>query len=172
MAALDKMYIKDWTDFCDLREWFIAFYPERIGCFYNLWLSYSEFQSRYENIKANSRTGIKQFYDTYIKPYKTLDLAAHAYVDGRHFFINSNNATYMDNIKGAKDIILEMKNKYDNLEQYLDENVSIAVTSTSFETDKILLWRCPLAFVREYLETNCGYKTKWYHKLFFKEVKR
>ena len=30
-----------------------------------------------------------------------------------------------------------------------------------------LIWRCPIEFIREDLEER-GYKTRWYHKLFFK----
>lgn len=36
-------------------------------------------------------------------------------------------------------------------------------------TDKYLYWHCPLDFVREYLETQCGYKkVNWFVKLFWK----
>ena len=35
--------------------------------------------------------------------------------------------------------------------------------------DIYLYWHCPLEFVREYLETQCGYKkANWFVKLFWK----
>lgn len=35
--------------------------------------------------------------------------------------------------------------------------------------DKYLYWHCPLEFIREYLETQCGYKkANWFVKLFWK----
>lgn len=35
--------------------------------------------------------------------------------------------------------------------------------------DKYLYWHCPLEFIREYLETQCGYKkANWLVKLFWK----
>jgi hypothetical protein len=36
--------------------------------------------------------------------------------------------------------------------------------------DNYLYWRCPLEFVREYLETQCGYKkANWFVKLFWRK---
>lgn len=45
---------------------------------------------------------------------------------------------------------------------------SCPITNTPFSVDKKLLWICPVPCVRKYLEEQCGYKTKWYHKLFWK----
>lgn len=53
----------------------------------------------------------------------------------------------------------------------LEEEYTSPVMNTSFSVDKKLLWICPIPCVRKYLEEQCGYKTKWYHKLFWKGKK-
>lgn len=48
-----------------------------------------------------------------------------------------------------------------------DRELPIAIFT--FTEDKYLYWHCPLDFVREYLETQCGYKkANWFVKLFWK----
>jgi hypothetical protein len=45
----------------------------------------------------------------------------------------------------------------------------LAVASFFSDTDRYLYWHCPLEFVREYLETQCGFKkANWFVKLFWK----
>lgn len=48
---------------------------------------------------------------------------------------------------------------------------SCPIMNTPFEVDKKLLWICPVPCVRKYLEQQCGYKTRWYHKLFWRGKK-
>lgn len=43
------------------------------------------------------------------------------------------------------------------------------IASFSYKQDRYLYWHCPLDFIREYLETQCGYKkANWFVKLFWK----
>ena len=52
-----------------------------------------------------------------------------------------------------------------------DKVINIITTIAHFlpYEDKYLYWHCPLEFVREYLETQCGYKkANWFVKLFWK----
>ena len=48
------------------------------------------------------------------------------------------------------------------------EDASLAIAHLSPKEDKYLLWHCPIEEVREYLTKQCGYKERWYYKLFFK----
>jgi hypothetical protein len=48
------------------------------------------------------------------------------------------------------------------------EDASLAIAKFSCKEDKYLLWHCPIEEVREYLIKQCGYKERWYYKLFFK----
>lgn len=45
----------------------------------------------------------------------------------------------------------------------------LPIANFRFKQDKYLYWHCPIEFVREYLETQCGYKkANWFVKLFWK----
>ena len=45
----------------------------------------------------------------------------------------------------------------------------LPIANFSFKQDRYIYWHCPLDFVREYLETQCGYKkANWFVKLFWK----
>lgn len=48
-------------------------------------------------------------------------------------------------------------------------DAKLIIASFLSHEDKYLYWYCPLEFVREYLETQCGYKkANWFVKLFWK----
>lgn len=47
--------------------------------------------------------------------------------------------------------------------------MKVPIADFRFKQDKYLYWHCPLDFVREYLETQCGYKrANWFVKLFWR----
>lgn len=49
------------------------------------------------------------------------------------------------------------------------DDIELPIANFSFKQDKYLYWHCPLDFVREYLEIQCGYKkANWFVKLFWK----
>ena len=50
----------------------------------------------------------------------------------------------------------------------LEEEYTFPVMNTPLSVDRKLLWICPIPCVRKYLEEQCGYKTRWYHKLFWR----
>lgn len=48
-------------------------------------------------------------------------------------------------------------------------SVKLSIATFTRKEDKYLYWHCPLDFVREYLEEQCGYKkANWFVKLFWK----
>jgi hypothetical protein len=45
----------------------------------------------------------------------------------------------------------------------------LIIAHFTFKQDKYLYWHCPLPFIREYLQRQCGYKkANWFVKLFWK----
>ena len=51
-----------------------------------------------------------------------------------------------------------------------DKWQKIMVADFTTSQDRWLYWHCPLDFVREYLETQCGYKkANWFVKLFWRD---
>lgn len=50
------------------------------------------------------------------------------------------------------------------------DNIQIDIAHFLSHEDRYLYWHCPLEFVREYLETQCGYKkANWFVKLFWRK---
>jgi hypothetical protein len=46
----------------------------------------------------------------------------------------------------------------------------VVVADFRIKQDRWLYWHCPLDFVREYLETQCGYKkANWFVELFWRD---
>lgn len=55
---------------------------------------------------------------------------------------------------------------------FKDDTVNIPMIIAHFlsHEDKYLYWHCPLEFIREYLENQCGFKkANWFVKLFWKQ---
>ena len=47
--------------------------------------------------------------------------------------------------------------------------MSLIIAHFFSHEDKYLYWHCPIPFIREYLEIQCGYKkANWFVKLFWK----
>jgi len=53
-------------------------------------------------------------------------------------------------------------------DEEFEKECELPVTNTPIKVDRKLLWICPIGFVRDYLLNNCGYKTRWYHKIFWR----
>mgnify|MGYP003302760916 CR=1 FL=1 len=50
------------------------------------------------------------------------------------------------------------------------DDAKITIAYFLSHEDEYLYWHCPIGFVREYLETQCGYKkANWFVKLFWKK---
>ena len=69
-----------------------------------------------------------------------------------------------------EDAVINVIEHYKKTANY-DCPKAFPVINTPYKVDKKLLWICPVPCVREYLEKHCGYKTRWYHKLFWKGKK-
>lgn len=49
-------------------------------------------------------------------------------------------------------------------------NIQMIIAHFLSHEDRYLYWHCPLEFIREYLETQCGYKkANWFVKLFWRK---
>lgn len=103
MAAIDKLYLKYYSDHKDFVIWCIQHKPSLLNNFYNPFITRNEWDKWQEEI--SSETKLKK----------------------------------------------------------------LPVANFRFKQDKYLYWHCPLDFVREYLENQCGYKkANWFIKLFWK----
>jgi len=164
MAAIDKMYVHSYYEYDDLRRWAIAYYPELLFYFYDIAMTPQQWES---NCKS------------YIKRQMAIakrDATKAMTSDGmwsveqliKHY---KESAGYDCPIEQAKEEVDAIYNDYYKTEYEWEDSYTCPIMNTPFEVDKKLLWICPVPCVRKYLEEHCGYKTKWYHKLFWKGKK-
>lgn len=164
MAAIDKLYVHTYYEYDDLRRWAIVYYPELLFYFYNITITSQSWENDVKRDVKNSLQIAKRNYkklghfknenEAVInrkKDYeaKGLDIPLYAITESVHYIIKYYNYTAED----------------------WEQSYSCPIMSTPFEIDKKLLWICPVPCVRKYLEEICGYKTRWYHKLFFRGKK-
>ena len=162
MAAIDKLYVHSYYEYDDLRKWAIAYYPELLFYFYNITTTYQDWE---DNCKAY----VKQHIAIAKRDYKMIgkeslaveNLIKHyKYVDG-----------YDCPREQAEEEAFAIIDAYHRTYRDWEEIYTCPVMNTPLEVDRKLLWICPVPCVRKYLEEQCGYKTRWYHKLFWKGKK-
>lgn len=154
MAAIDKLYVKHFFQFDDLRIWALI---HKLSLFNNLInpfdTSYQDWEQRKEDAYNNQKEIVNNFFTT----YPTLSDYQDAYKN------------YMTDIEAKHDWnnMVALKEKLEDEWEYKD-NISFPIARFTLKQDRWLFWHCPLDFIREYLIEQCGYKEKWYHKILFK----
>ena len=163
MAAIDKMYVHLYYEYDELRRWAIAYYPELLFYFYDITMTYQQWED-------NCRAYVKQHIDIAKRDYEKTGGTEYNAV---HNLIKRYKevAGYDCPLEQAQDEAFAIIDAYKRTAEDLEELYSVPIMNTPFKVDKKLLWICPVPCVRKYLEEHCGYKTKWYHKLFWKGKK-
>jgi hypothetical protein len=169
MAAIDKLYVKDFYEFREFVLWCNAYYPKLLFNMYDPFMSVTEWNSRKENIYNSDLKGCKQFHKRYdINDALTnVDEAAHNYAEINKGFCKDYESA-VDEIEYSINLMKRLKDK----ETYIDE-ISLPIANFIFIQDKLLKWRCPCECVREYLQKQCGVNPsyEWFYKLFWKGKK-
>ena len=167
MAGIDKLYVKSYEDYDEIRRWALVYYPELLLYFYDIDMTYSQFE-KYRNewaIREHKRAA---------HAFKTLcdgctDNAAAAANVIKYY----RNNGYECPSEQAKDEALSTIESYNRTyDEWLDM-YSMPIMTTPLNVDRYLKWRCPVRSVREYLHTHCGVDEKYefIYKLFFKGKK-
>ena len=162
MAAIDKLYITEYDDLANLRIWANAYYPKLFFWFYENALTIDE-----EEFNKLKKKRAKKFKETsvstwrQISPDNTLN-GAIAYL------MHEYNQTEEE---ARKDAEYYYDTAHSDIKE-IEKHFGISVMNTPTKIDKMLKWRCPLYRIREYLKDQCGVKTRWYHKLFWKGKER
>lgn len=168
MAAIDKMYLMSYADFNDLRVWAIRCYPKLFSYMTYPFMSETEW---YERIKSIYDSRMKSYKDVYYRfvDGNTLEEATMKYMAKHQIDEGFDNyLSYIKDVTERFNHYKELEDAYPDGYYYVVEDIDIPVMNTPLSVDRYLLWRCPLPCVREYLEEHCGYKTRWYHKLFWR----
>ena len=156
MAAINKMYLKDYYVFDGFRLWCLIHNPQLLKHFYHWNMTQQEWNQCKEN---------KYRYD------KKLCDECHPYFSNieslEQYYLQIDVKLPPEQLTNEVSEHLQWYNKLSNKAKYI-ENCSLAITNFSCKEDRYLLWHCPIEEVREYLIEQCGYKERWYYKLFFK----
>ena len=156
MAAIDKMYLKDYYVFDEFRLWCLIYNPKLLKHFYYWNLT----ESAWDKWKGDVYQSRKENYDITLKYASTVDLL-------REHYKKSGYNPSLEQLEEEVTNILAEVEKLKDKTIYI-ENIALPVTNFSCKEDTYLLWHCPINEVREYLIKQCGYKERWYYKLFFK----
>ena len=156
MAAIDKMYLKDYYVFDEFRLWCLVHNPKLLRHFYH----WNSTQQEWDNWKESIYNNHKEINELLISYSSTIESLQDHYKKSCYI------ASYEEIVDEVAEC-LEQHEALKNKQTYL-ENIALPVTNFSCKEDKYLLWHCPIEEVREYLTKQCGYKERWYYKLFFK----
>lgn len=166
MAAIDKIYCHSYYEYDDLRKWAIAYYPQLLFYFYTITLDYILWQ---KNVNSWLDMTKRHLIMNLIKIGNTdnIDNAIQNLI--KHYKESANYDCPYEQAKNEVEDIFTRKTLFDA--GMLEEEYSFPVMNTPLNVDRKLLWICPIPCVRKYLEEQCGYKTRWYHKLFWRGKK-
>lgn len=156
MAAIDKMYLKDYHVFDEFRLWCLIHNPKLLRHFYHWNMTQQEWNKWKENI-YNRNKEMNDFCMSYASTIESLQA----------YYKKSDYIASYEQISNEVAELLEDHKALEDKQTYI-ENITLPVTNFSCKEDKYLLWHCPIEEVREYLIEHCGYKERWYYKLFFK----
>ena len=164
MAAIDKIYAKSFYEYDKILKWVLIYYPKMLVNFYDIHRTAENWQSSEDYYVEHQ----KMIFEEAMKKLGNFETNEEAIQNLIKHYADVGYECPYEQAKSEVEYILENA-EYTDVEIAMMHTVPIACPT--FKQDKILKWRCPIPFVREYLESHCGYKTKWYHKLFFKGKK-
>ena len=167
MAAIDKLYVKNYSNYDELRRWAMVYYPELLIFFYNIVWDWTDYEKSREDWAKRTKEIIEIDYKKLGK-FQTeeeaiVNLQKH-YKESANYECSFTQARYE-----AKYIIENYNKTLDDLKY----KYSFPVMNCPFSADRKLKWTCPLSFVREYLHEQCGVNPKWewLYKIFWKGKK-
>ena len=156
MAAIDKMYLKDYCVFDEFRLWCLIHKPKLLKHFYH----WNMTQQEWDNMKESVYRHNKESNDRHL-------IYAYSVESLQEYYQERGYDAPLVQLMAEVNGVLKAQEALKDKKSYI-ENFRIAVTNFSCKEDKYLLWHCPIKEVREYLTKQCGYKERWYYKLFFK----
>lgn len=157
MAGIDKMHLKDYYVFDEFRLWCLIHNPKLLNHLYNWNRTHKEWDELKENIYQRD----KSMCELHHARFSSIESLKEYYL---------TNCDYKAPlVQLAKEVSehLQLRDELANKDLYL-KNITLPISNFSCKEDRYLLWHCPIEEVREYLTKQCGYKEKWYYKLFFK----
>jgi hypothetical protein len=168
MAAIDKIYAKEYWQYRDLLVWSIIYYPKLLRYFYDINLTYQEFAEKrewyVENVRENNNKGLEMIGGRGTTYQEAIDNLQSYY---------KKEADYDCPYDQAKEEVHQIKQIAWKSDKEIELMYSYPITNTPCHVDNYLKWHCPIKFVREYLHNQCGVNPKWewVYRLFWKGKK-
>lgn len=168
MAAIDKFYINSWHDFNMLRVWALRYYPKLFTYMFEPFMSADGIDKQLQYCaNKNFEINKKEYFRTFGDPSLNngiefaIENIIKQYKDGVGY-----NCSYEQAKEEAEDVLAKYNKTFDEIL----EDTYIPVAAFPFSVDKKLKWICPLPFVREYLQKQCGVKKnrEWLYRLFWR----
>lgn len=156
MAAIDKMYLKNYYVFDGFRLWCLIHNPQLLKHFYH----WNMTQQEWNNMKESIYQYNKESNDRHL-------VYAYSVESLQEYYKEKGYDAPLVQLTSEVTDALKVQEALKDKKSYI-ENYPIVVTNFSCKEDRYLLWHCPIKEVREYLTKQCGYKERWYYKLFFK----
>lgn len=182
MAAIDRLYLKNYDEFTEFRIWCIRFFPKLLLKFYNPFQNYTEWDEKQKIHFGKWAEYTVENYEHYkcgedfVKSCKQY-FSETCGIDEKLFYCEA----YKKERKFAEEDIqhfIDEYNEYKSIEAYpkgtsdihLFKEMELPIANFSTYEDKLLKWFCPLDGVRKYLQKHCGVKNPyaWYYKIFWK----
>lgn len=168
MAAIDKLYLKDWYEFDRLVRWSICHYPKLLNYMYNWRMTYKDWDNAMnESIKSTREIVARDLEKIGGKDVSLRD-GMHNLID--HYRKEVDYECSYEQAKEEVEYVLKIANMSDD---ELEEEYSRPIMTTPCNVDRKLLWICPLPEIRKYLYEQCGYSRRWepLYKMFWKGKK-
>lgn len=160
MAAIDKLYVKNFWDLDDLRNWALVYYPKLFLYFYSDIFTMTE-----RDFTSQQQEAAESRYKNAHKVWK--EISSDGTLNSAIAYYINTGMTEEEAEELARDAYLDAHKSINQLRV----EVAIPIMNTPFKVDKKLKWICPLSCIREYLQNQCGVKEHWYYKIFWRGKK-
>lgn len=157
MAAIDKLFLNDYSDIVQFKKWATIYYPKVFSYWYD-----GAFNLTFDEFQRHKESYAREAFNNYQKTWRLVAS------DGT---INSAISHYISKGYSEKDAEWEAEWDYDRYKlsyAELYKEADYPIMNTPFRVDKILKWICPVPCIRQYLQKQCGVKEHWYYKIFWK----
>lgn len=164
MALIDKLQVKNYSEYQDLLKWAIEYCPKVLRYIYDINITADRFKEKVDEFVRSRREEAKNGMDA-VTPFTTEQDAISKL---QEFYMRKYRAALTEN--DAKLVLNQWFEVYRTPDDEIAEFFTMSVMNAPTEIDRILKWRCPIPFVRRYLHTQCGVNPKWewLYKIFWK----
>ena len=114
MAAIDKIYIKEYYQYDDLLRWSLIYYPKLINYFYNIHMTYKDFEKARKDYVNIFKKNNKKLFEQIGKTFKLQKAAKNL---KKHYKESANYDAFDEQcFNEAKEIIKRLRLKKSQIE--------------------------------------------------------